>query len=69
MEVQMSSLIATLRTVRRLPIRQLREAVHTLRGLEIRMQEIAEGLLHLIAPVQPALDNLKDVAFLTLSNQ
>ncbi|HEY1353793.1 MAG TPA: hypothetical protein VGF67_29640 [Ktedonobacteraceae bacterium] len=65
----MSSLIATLRTVRRLPIRQLREAVHTLRGLEIRMQEIAEGLLHLIAPVQPALDNLKDVAFLTLSNQ
>jgi transposase len=57
--VRLSSLIATLRTVMRLPIRQIRELVQILHGFEVSIGEIVEVLHRLVAHAQPVLDDLK----------
>src|SRR5712692_7246576 len=57
--VRLSSLIATLRTVMRLPIRQIRELLHTLHGFEVSIGEIVEILHHIKEHAQPVLDDLK----------
>ncbi|GHO72452.1 transposase [Ktedonobacter sp. SOSP1-85] len=57
--VRLSSLIATLRTVMRLPIRQIRELLHTLHGFEVSIGEIVEVLHRLVAHAQPVLDGFK----------
>ncbi|MHB8597869.1 MAG: IS66 family transposase [Ktedonobacteraceae bacterium] len=55
----MSSLIATLRTVMRLPIRQIQAYLLTLPGVSISSGEIVELLHRLKAHMQPQLDALK----------
>ncbi|MDQ6660317.1 MAG: IS66 family transposase, partial [Chloroflexota bacterium] len=57
--VRLSSLIATLRTVMRLPIRQIRELLHTLHGFEVSIGEIVEILHRIKEHAQPVLDDLK----------
>ena len=57
--VRLASLIATLRTVMRLPVGQIRELLHTLHGFEVSMGEIVEVLHRLVAHAQPVLDDLK----------
>jgi transposase len=57
--VRLVSLIATLRTVMRLPIRQIRELLHTLHGVQVSVGEIVEVLHRLVAHAQPLLDDLK----------
>jgi hypothetical protein len=57
--VRLTSLIATLRTVMRLPIRQIRALLHTLHGVEVSIGEIVEVLHRLVAHAQPVLDDLK----------
>ena len=57
--VRLASLIATLRTVMRLPIRQIRVLLHTLYGVEVSIGEIVEVLHRLVAHAQPVLDDLK----------
>lgn len=57
--VRLASLIATLRTVMRLPIRQIRALLHTLHGVEVSIGEIVEVLHRLVAHAQPVLDDLK----------
>jgi transposase len=57
--VRLSSLIATLRTVMRLPIRQIRALLHTLHGFEVSIGEIVEVLHRLRKHAQPVLDDLK----------
>jgi transposase len=57
--VRLSSLIATLRTVMRLPIRQIRELLHTLHGFDVSIGEIVEVLHRLSKHAQPVLDHLK----------
>src|SRR6266571_270972 len=57
--VRLSSLIATLRTVMRLPIRQIRALLHTLHGVQISVGEIVEILHRIRTHAQPALDQLK----------
>jgi transposase len=57
--VRLSSVIATLRTVMRLPIRQIRELLHTLHGFEISIGEIVEILHRIREHAQPVLDDLK----------
>src|SRR5258708_18913109 len=57
--VRLSSLIATLRTVMRLPIRQIRTLLHTLYGFEVSIGEIVEVLHRLVAHAQPLLNHLK----------
>lgn len=57
--VRLASLIATLRTVMRLPIRQIRELLRTLHGLEVSIGEIVEVLHRLRKRAQPMLDDLK----------
>src|SRR5215469_13763780 len=58
--VRLTSLIATLRTVMRLPIRQIRALLHTLHGVEVSIGEIVEVLHRLVAHAQPVLDGLKN---------
>ena len=57
--VRLSSLIATLRTVMRLPIRQIQSYLLTLHHLSISSGEIVELLHRLKAQMQPHLDALK----------
>src|SRR5712692_6338540 len=57
--VRLSSLIALLRTVIRLPIRQIRELLQTLHGVEVSIGEIVEVLHRLSKHAQPVLDDLK----------
>lgn len=57
--VRLSSLIATLRTVMRLPIRQIRELLRTLHGFDVSIGEIVEVLHRLSKHAQPMLDHLK----------
>lgn len=57
--VRLISLIATLRTVMRLPIRQIRDLLHTLHGVRVSVGEIVEVLHRLVAHAQPLLDDLK----------
>jgi transposase len=57
--VRLASIIAYLRTVMRLPLRQLREALRDLHGFEVSLGELVE-LLHRISEyAQPVLSGLK----------
>src|SRR5713226_7930558 len=57
--VRLASLIATLRTVMRLPIRQIQAYLLTLHGVTISSGEIVELLHRLTAQMQPQLAALK----------
>lgn len=57
--VKISSLIAYLRTVMRLPVRQIQAYLVTLHGLKISVGEIAELLHRLTAKMEPELSALK----------
>ena len=57
--VRLSSLIATLRTVMRLPIRQIRQLLLSLHGVEVSIGEIVEVLHRISLHAQPLLDDLK----------
>jgi transposase len=57
--VRLISLIATLRTVMRLPVRQIRDLLQTLHGVQVSVGEIVEVLHRLVAHAQPLLDELK----------
>src|SRR5215471_653251 len=57
--VRLASLLATVRTVMRLPIRQIRELVRSLYGFEVSIGEIVEVLHRLVAHAQPLLADLK----------
>jgi transposase len=57
--VRLASLIATLRTVMRLPIRQIQVSLLTLHGVTISSGEIVELLHRMKAQMQPQLDALK----------
>ncbi|MGH2482411.1 MAG: IS66 family transposase, partial [Ktedonobacteraceae bacterium] len=57
--VRLSSLIATLRTVMRLPIRQIRQLLLSLHGVEVSIGEIVEVLHRISTHAQPLLDDLK----------
>jgi transposase len=57
--VRLVSLIATLRTVMRLPVRQIGTLLSTLYGVVISAGEISEVLHRLVAHAQPQLDALK----------
>jgi transposase len=57
--VRLASLIATLRTVMRLPIRQIQTYLLTLHGVRISSGEIVELLHRLKDQMQPHLDALK----------
>ncbi|MGH2506298.1 MAG: IS66 family transposase [Ktedonobacteraceae bacterium] len=59
MGVRLTSLIATLQTVMRLPLRQIRDLLHTLHGVQVSVGELAEVLHRLVAHAQPALAALK----------
>lgn len=56
--VRLASMIAYLRTSLRLPIRQIREVLHSLHGFEISMGEIVELLHRISTHAQPRLDAL-----------
>jgi transposase len=58
--VRLSSLIATLRTVMRLPLRQIQMYLLTLHGVSISIGEIVELLHRLKEQMQPHLDALKE---------
>lgn len=57
--VRLTSLIATLRLVMRLPIRQIQLYLHTLHGVSISSGEIVELQHRLKNQLQPHLDGLK----------
>ena len=57
--VRLASLIATLRTVMRLPIRQIQTYLLTLHGVTISSGEIVELLHRMKAQMQPQIDALK----------
>jgi transposase len=57
--VKITSLIAYLRTVMRLPVRQIQAYLATLHGLKISVGEIAEVLHRLKAKLEPQLSALK----------
>src|SRR6266567_3467635 len=57
--VRLASLIATLRTVMRLPIRQIQTYLLTLHGVTISSGELVELLHRLKAQLRPHLDALK----------
>ena len=57
--VRLASLIATLRTVMRLPVRQIRALLSILHGFEVSIGEIVEVLHRLVTHAQPVLDDLK----------
>jgi transposase len=57
--VRLLSLLATLRTVMRLPIRQIQALLQTLYAVQVSVGEIVEVLHHLVRHAQPLLDELK----------
>jgi transposase len=57
--VRLASLIATVRTMMRLPIRQIQMYLLTLHGVTISIGEIVELLHRMKAQMQPQLDALK----------
>src|SRR5581483_2057435 len=57
--VRLLSLIATLRAVMRLPIRQSQDLLHTLHGVQVSTGELVEVLHRLVAHAQPTLDEIK----------
>ncbi|MGH2480743.1 MAG: IS66 family transposase, partial [Ktedonobacteraceae bacterium] len=57
--VRLLSLIATLSSVMRLPVRQIQVLLSPLHGLQINIGEISEVLARLVASAQPALSDLK----------
>jgi transposase len=57
--VRLASLIATLRTLMRLPIRPIQAYLHTLHGVRMSMGEIVELLHRLTEQMQPQLEALK----------
>lgn len=57
--VRLSSVIATLRTVMRLPLRQIQTFLSTLYGMQISVGEIVELLHRVKEHLQPALNALK----------
>ncbi len=57
--VRLASMIAYLRTVMRLPLRQVREVLRTLHGFEVSVGELAELLHRIKEYAQPVLDGLK----------
>jgi transposase len=58
--VRLASLIAYLRTVTRLPIRQLRDYLLTVHGFRVSVGELVELLHRITHHVQPRLDALKE---------
>ncbi|MEO7020500.1 MAG: IS66 family transposase [Ktedonobacteraceae bacterium] len=56
--VRLTSLMATLRTVMRVPVRQIRALLQNLHGCEVSIGEIAEVLHRLVAHARPVLDDL-----------
>ena len=60
----LASLIATLRTVMRLPIRQIQAYLLTLHGVTISSGEIVELLHRLTAHMQPHLDALSPMGMM-----
>jgi hypothetical protein len=56
--VRLASLIASVCTVMRLPMRQLRALLHTRHGVEVSIGEIVAVLHRLVAQAQPVLDDL-----------
>ena len=57
--VRLVSLIATLSSVMRLPVRHIQMLLCTLHGLQISIGEISEVLARLVASAQPILNDLK----------
>jgi transposase len=57
--VRLASMIAYLRTVMRLPLRQLQEVLRTLHGFEVSLGELVELLHRMRAYAEPVLDGLK----------
>lgn len=57
--VRLASIIAYLRTVMRLPLRQLRDALRDLHGVQISLGELVELLHRIKEYAQPVLDGLK----------
>lgn len=56
--VRLASMIAYLRTSLRLPLRKIREVLHTLHSFEISLGEIVEVLHRISTHAQPSLDAL-----------
>lgn len=56
---RLASIIAYLRTVMRLPLRQLRDALRDLHGFEVSLGELVELLHRIKEYAQPLLDGLK----------
>src|SRR3989440_10658884 len=56
---RLASMIAYLRTVMRLPLRQLRDALRDLHGFEVSLGELVELLHRIRAYAQPVLSDLK----------
>ncbi len=59
MGVRLSSIIAYLRTLMRLPLRQIQEVLRDLHGCEVSLGELVELLHRIKAFAQPVLDGLK----------
>jgi transposase len=57
--VRLSSMIAYLRTVMRLPLRQVRDVLRDLHGFEVSLGELVELLHRITEYAQPLLDALK----------
>jgi transposase len=57
--VRLLSLIATLRTVMRLPVRQIQDLLQTLHGVQVSVGEIVEVLHRLVTHARPLLADLK----------
>ena len=57
--VRLASIIAYLRTVMRLPLRQLRDVLRDLHGFEVSLGELVELLHRIREYAQPVLTNLK----------
>jgi hypothetical protein len=57
--VRLSRLIATVRTVMRVPMRQIRQFLLNLHGVEVSIGEIVEVLHRISTHAQPLLDDLK----------
>ncbi len=57
--VRLAGMIAYLRTVMRLPLRQLREVLRTLHGMSVSVGEVVELLHRIKGYAQPVLDGLK----------
>jgi len=57
--VRLASMIASLRTVMRLPLRHLQQVLRTLHGFEVSLGELVELLHRITDSAQPVLDGLK----------